>query len=89
MSVRYQPEDTGIVYQLLAQYSPSFVDDSDSEATTVEASFEAPPQEAERLAAELCKATKGRVDGVWTESTDEDFPFPQFVSGSSSASGGT
>ena len=80
MSVRYDAADTGAVFALLAPFSPSVVDGGAAEAT-IEASFEAPPDEAERLAAALRAATAGRIDGVWVESPDEAFPLPRFVAG--------
>ena len=43
----------------------------------------APPEEATRLARELREATSGRIEGLWQESADDDFPFPQFISGQS------
>ena len=83
MSVRYTPVDTGTVYQRLAAYSPSTVDEgaAGGDGVTLETSFEAPPEAAASIARELRSATAGRIEGVWTASDDEDWPFPQFVEG--------
>ena len=83
MSVRYHAEDTGAVFGLLSVFSPSVVEVSDEAAAsaTFEMSFDAPPDEAERLAVALREATQGRVAGLWRESADADFPFPVFVAG--------
>lgn len=87
MSVRYTPADTGTVYALLAPFSPTVVTDDDAPAAAsdaaacapLEVTFEAPPEEAERIATELGEATQGRVGGLWTESEDEAFPMPRWV----------
>ena len=83
MSVRYDPQDTGTVFQLLGQFSPGVVDDDAGDGAKLETSFEAPPEEAARLASELHSATQGRIEGLWKESNDDDFPFPEFVAGAS------
>ena len=89
MSVRYGAADTGAVFAVLAEYSPSVVeegstaDGSSGEEVMLETSFEAPPEEATRLAAQLTAATNGRIDGIWAESPDDEFPFPAFVAGTS------
>ena len=86
MSVRYRAEDTGAVFALLGPYSPSVVEDENA-SESQETSFEAPPEEAERLAAALFEATRGRIEGLWRASADDDFPFPEFVSGAAGSGG--
>ena len=81
MSVRYAAEDTGVVFALLQPFSPTIVGEGTGEDGELETSFEAPADDAERLARELCQATNGRIEGIWTESADDDFPFPTFVAG--------
>ena len=88
MCVRYEAQDTGAVFQTLTPYYPKIVGPSDVGGDTrlleqddkMEASFEAKREEVGNLAAQLSTATQGRIQGVWIEGRDPDFPFPEFVS---------
>lgn len=82
MSVRYAAEDTGAVFALLQPFAPRIVDEGIDADGGLEASFEAPAEQAAQIARELADATNGRIDGVWTvDNPDDDFPFPRFVAG--------
>ena len=70
----------GVVFAALGQYSPSICDEGTAEdGVGLETSFEAPADAAPRIAAALRDATAGRIEGIWVASTDDDFPFPEFV----------
>ena len=90
MSVRFNAEDTGVVFAALGQYSPSICDEGTAEdGVGLETSFEAPADAAPRIAAALRDATAGRIEGIWVASTDDDFPFPEFVQAEGGGSKGS
>jgi putative IMPACT (imprinted ancient) family translation regulator len=65
--VRYGLEDTGAVFSALGSYSPRMVDPAVDSDGTMEAEFEAPPHELERIVGALRSATQGRVSGLLHE----------------------
>ena len=62
-SVTYAPKDTGVIFSLLGAYAPQTEASAGGGAMLV-ATFEAPPDEIERLAAALEDATAGRIGGI-------------------------
>lgn len=60
-TVRYAPQDTGPVFSVLAAYSPAAAGSGASGSGWLEATFEAKPEELERVAEALRSATQGRV----------------------------